>query len=470
MPKFASFNLPSLNLRVSPFLQGNNAVLHALNVERDSIGAYKKRPGYDLFLGTTDNSAIINSLFSWTRNNGDTYLYKAQGSVIYHSVQGTGDWTISPGGTITTGSKFGHTVLDDVLIGGDGILASRHSTTGTNFSDTSGAPLALYWAEYQSRVWAATGTAISGTATDMVYSSVGTATDWSTDSSSIRIPGAGRLNSLWKAGDRLIATKDTGNMFRWDGFSLVDMATNLGPSSPFSIGNIEDTRVYLNRLGYYGFTGGKPQIISEAIRRQIYNNDETGIEGGRFETTPAIAHRYSYYSSVGTITDDLMGLRIPSAIQKYDFQLDEWTNWQFKHRPEAFGTFIDESGNNQMIFGDQNGQTYKLTNSLSDNGSPIEVKLIGFIHGGSLEDKKWSWIRATFNPGTRAKLAIALSDTFTGRSIKWQEVGEAKDGVVEYRFPSGSRAKFCFWKISESSTITPFQLYGLEFDAEEILH
>lgn len=471
MSKLTTFSLPSLDLRLSPFLQKQGAVLRALNVERDSIGAYKKRPGYVSFLGTPDNSQV-NTLFSWIQNDGvSNFVYRASGNILYHSLAGTGAWTVSGNGTISSGGHFGQAVLDNTLIGGDGTLASRHTTNGTSFTSTSGAPLAEHWAEFQGRAWAARGTAVSGTNTDLFYSTTGTATDWTTDASSIRIPGPGRINSLFKASDRLNTSKDAGNIFRWDGFSLIDLATNLGPSSPYSIGNIEDYRVYLNKQGYYGYAGGKPSIISNSIKRQIANNSGSAITGTTFGNAPGIAYQYAYYCSVGTITDDLTEVTIPNAIHRYDFQLDEWTNWRFANRPTAFGTYQDTSSNQQMIFGDAGGQCYQMSGTaLSDNGAPIEVQLMGFIHGGSLEDKKWNWIRAMFNPGCRAKLAIALSDTFSPRTLNWQEVGDAVDGVVEYRFPGGSRGKFCFWKVSENSTSTPFECYAIEHSAEGISH
>lgn len=471
MPSLNTFSLPSLNLKLSPFLQPQGAILRALNVERDSIGAYTKRPGYVTFLGTPDNSQV-NTLFNWVQNDGVTNtVYRASGSILYHSISGTGAWTTSGNGTITNNSHFGYTVLDNVLIGGDGTSASRHSTNGTSFTNTTSAPLAELWAEYQGRVWAARGTAVSGTNTDMFYSTVGTATDWTTDSSSLRVPGAGRVNSLFKAGDRLVSTKDSGNMFRWDGFSLIDLATNLGPSSRYSIGEVEDFRLYLNRQGVYGFGGGKPNIISNSIERQIYNNLGSGIAGTTFDNAPGIAYKYDYYCSIGTITDDLVRITIPNAVLRYDLQLDEWTNWQFANRPTSFGTYLDTSSNVQMIFGDSGGQCYQMSGTaLSDNGSPIEVQLMGFIHGGSLNDKKWDWIRAMFNPGCRAKIQIAITDNFSTENLNWQEIGDANNGVVEFRFPSGSRGKFCFYKIYESSTSSRFEFYGIEHSASEISH
>ena len=245
------FNLGALNLKVSPMLQKEGELIRAVNVERDNIGGWKRRSGYGTFLGTANGSAIT-SLWSWLRNDGTTnYVYRVSGGIVYSSFQGTGAFTVTGNGTLTPGAYVGHTVVDDVMIIGDGVLATRHSSNGTSFTDTTSAPLASQFDEFQGRVWAAKGTALTGTATDLIYSSVGTASGWVTDSSSIRIPGAGRVNSVFKANDRIVATKEALNMFRYDGDSLVDLATDMGPSSPYAIGEVEGYRNWPNRsLGF----------------------------------------------------------------------------------------------------------------------------------------------------------------------------------------------------------------------------
>ena len=471
MPTIRSSNLSALNLKVSPLgLTTPGQVISALNVRRDMIGAWKKRQGYTTYLGTPDN-AQVNSLFSWTRNDGTSlFVYRASGSALYHSVGGTGAWTLSGNGTITYRGHFGFSVLDDVLIGGDGTAATRHTSTGTSFTDTTAAPLAELWTEFQGRVWAARGTAVSGTNTDLFFSTTGTATNWQTDSSSIRIPGPGRINSVMKVSDTIVATKDGGNIFRYDGDTLIDLATDLAPSSTYSIGEKEQFRIYLNRIGFMGFGGARPEILSNPIERQIYNTAGSGIIGTTFDSAPGICFKYDYYCSVGTITDDLIYQTIPDCVQKYDIQLNEWVNWRLANRPTAFGTFQDITGVDQMIFADSGGQCYQLSGTAtSDNGKPIESGLIGFIHGSSLEPKDWKYIRGLFNPGCRAMISYAISDTFTPRTLEWKTIGNAIDGVVEYMFP-GERGVFLFWRIYENSQDAPWQFYGWEVDADVVTH
>ena len=462
MAKAKLTNVQGLNLRLSPFQ--HSQLLRAVNITTNQIGAKEKRPGYGTYLGTADGEDV-KTLFNWTLNNGTQFWnYRFSGSQLFYSTQGTGDWTVCGNGTFT-GSYVGHAVLNEVLIAGDGAGSTRHTSDGTSFTNTTLAPVSEQFEEYQGRIYAI------GTASNLFYSTVGTASDWSTDSSSILIPGAGKNNLLFKASDRLHIGKNSGLMFRWDGYSLVDLSTESNYSSPYSIGNIEGYRIGLNRLGFYGNGGDKPELLSNAIEKQIYNDEGNAIAGTTFDTAPGIFFKHDYLCSVGTISDDFTYGTVSNCIQKYDIQLNEWLNWSFANKPNAFGTYKDESGNLQLIWGDTAGQCYRLAGTaLSDNGNPIETVMEGFIDGGSFEEKKWNWIRGVFNPNSRAKVQIALTNSLEHRTLKWQDLVIGNDGVAEMDFPAGARSRFCFWKIYESSTDSRFKFYGWEYSADIIKH
>jgi hypothetical protein len=464
------FNLGELQLKVSPFLQKEGSLLRCLNVERDATGNYKKRRGYTTYLGTADGFRV-NSLFSWIKNDGTTFHnYRYSGSTLYYSKQGTTAWTAPTNGTFTTNSYMGHEVLDDVMIVGDGTAPTSSSTSGTLFGTVAGAPRSSQFIEFQGRIYAGRGTANSGTDTNWFYSSTGTATDWTTDSSSIRIPGEGKILSSFKSSDRGIVTKDTGNIFKWDGDNLVDTVTNLGPSSPYSIASIEGYRLWLNRKGFYGFGGVRPEIVSNAIERQIYNDANTGIIGSQFDVAPAGIYKYDYFCAVGSLTDDLTGETVPNCVMKYNFQDNEWANWSFANFPTAFGAYKDEAGNEQLIWGDAGGQCYKLSGTaLSDNGQPIETAMMGMLHFGNPEtDKKFNYIWAFSSPGCQAKVQVAVADTFTKGKLNWIDLKQTKDGVMEARFPAGTQGKLLFWKHYEMSKDAKWTFYGFSVDKTDI--
>lgn len=452
-----------INTYINP-LQKDGLLIHAVNVVSFPAGAKTKRTGYSTFLGTPDTSQV-QSLFEFQNignNSGSVNLYRASSTKLYYSLQGTGAWTVAGNGTITSGNHFGHAILNNTLIGGDGAGSTRYTTNGTSFINATLAPVSEFFEEYQKRIYAA------GTSSSMFYSTTNDATNWNTsgtsDSNSFEVPGAGKLSMPIKVADKIVATKTSGVMHKWDGYSLIDMATTYGPSSPYCIGNVEGYKFFINQYGHYGFGGAQPQLLSNAIQRQFYNNNNSGILGTAFSSIPAVTYRYDYLASVGTITDDFTGRVINDAIIKYDYQKNEYLNWQFANKPTAWCSYKDTSGSQQLIFGDASGQCYKMDNSTTDNGQPINAELVYVFHGGAPEfEKYWRYFRGIFNPGCEAKVQVACSQTYTYQELKWYDLGDVSNGVAEFRFPNNeaNHSRFLFVRIYESSKNSRFTFYGI---------
>ena len=456
------FSPGKFNLSLNPLLLQDGDLIRCVNVTHDQFSSFKKRAGYATYLGTPDNDEVT-TLFHFRRDSGTQFWnYRMSGGTLYYSQQGTGAWTNCGNGTFPGGGTIGHTYWENTLTVGNGIDATRHSTDGTSFTNTSAAPIAGGFVEYQNRTYAI------GTASDMFYSTTGTPSDWTTDSSSIHIPGGGRLNAIMKTADRIVTSKNTGLMHRYDGYNLFDLTTTLGPRSAASIGRIEDFAFYGNGMGYFGFGGNKPEIVSNPIEKQIYNDTGKGIPGTSFDTNAGVVHRYEYIASMGTaVTDDLTDEQIVNPLAVYDYQADEWFNWSFGNRPTAFLSYKDETGNDQMIFGDSGGQCYTFGGlSTSDNGATIPVVMEGILHMGTLREKKWDYIRFLFNPGMMGQVQVAMTNSFTKGTKNWITLGPAKDGVVEYKFPSGSRSTFLNWKITEASRQHRLHWFAGEYEAE----
>lgn len=455
------YNLKGVNTYTNPFLKEEGEFSHAVNVVSDPYGAKTKRSGYSTFLGTADG-AQVNSLFSnyW---GTQLYLYRASGSALYYSTGGTGDWTLATNGTISNGGHVGYAVLGDTLICGDGAGSTRHTTNGTAFTDTTLAPVGPHFEQYLNRIY------IGGTASTMFYSTTNDATNWSTsgtaDSSSLIIPGAGNLNKLFKNSDRLVASKTSGLMYRWDGYALSDMATGQGLTSPYSLAQKEGYHFFLNRDGYQGYGGVKPQLLSNKIQTQIRG----AITGTVFDNAPSVIHYYDYMTAVGTVTDTFTGRTITNCVQKYDFQKNEWLNWSLAHNPTAWHSYKDSDGVQQLIFGDANGQCYKFSSTdTTDSGTAIDAKIRMVVDGGKPEDDKlWRILTMFFNPGCTAKVRVAVADTYKEDFQKWVEIDDVTSGSCEFRFPSEtSRGKLLFIEVYESSKEAPFTFYGFTVEAD----
>lgn len=472
-PQIVAFNLGGINLYTNPLipsferraLQQDGQIIRAVNVDSFPYGAKVKRPGYTTYLGTPDSGSVY-SLFSWLKNDGATlYTYRASGGTLYYSTQGTGAWTVCGNGTVTSGSQVGYSVLNNTLVISQNGGTTRTSTTGTSFTDAT-APAGGYLEQYQNKIF------LGGTSSVVSASVTGDPTNWATtgtsDGYTVTVPGYGVPNRLFKLSNRLQISMNSQAMYYWDGLNLVDRATNLGLSSPFSYGSVEDHGFWINRLGVMTSSGDQPEMISNTIQRFFYNDNGSAIQGTSFNSAPGVVHRYDYLVSAGSMTDDFTNETVNNGIIKYNFQKNEFLNYTFNDFPTAWHSYRDASGNQQLIFGNSSGQCFTYGNtSLNDNGQPIEsiIELM-FNFNVPHYKKDWKWMTLYFNPGCEAQILFASSDTFIKEEKVWYPVGDAVEGRVFYRFQPPVRSSLLFIKIVESSRNAKFSFYGMAIGAE----
>lgn len=462
-----------LNLQLNPLLHKPGDLIRAVNVESYYTGAKKKRAGYTQFLSadTTIAGSAITQLFNWQKDDGTTsYLYAvSSGRVLYYDINsGATDWSIAGNGTVSA-DWVGNAVLENTLILGDGVGSTRHTTNGTALTNTTLAPIAQHFAVHSDqRVYAVRNST-------SFRSTPGDATNWLTSgtssSDSFNVPGPGALNGVFTLGNLVQLPKNSGNLFRWDSYNLFQIPTNQGPASPMSMGTIEDLGLYLNRNGIWASKGGIPEILSTPIQKQIYNDAGSGINGALFGTARAVAHRFDYFLSAGTISDDLTGETVSNCLIKYNYPSDEWVNFSFADYPTSYVSYKDASGVPQLLFGDATGKVYSYGGTATtDNGDTIEAVMEGLIHGGTLLEKTWKRIRLLFNPGCQAKVQIAVTNTFLKGQKRWIDVGDASSGVVEYEFGDEiNRGRLLFYRIYEASSNGRFEWYGGEVDYEVVV-
>lgn len=457
-------NLGSLNLKVSPYLLKDGDLIRCLNLEKDSVGMLKKRSGYVSYLGTADGSVPVD-LFDWHKDDGTTFWnYRNSGGKLWYSTQGTGDWTLCGNGTVTAGQHVGYAVLEGTMMVGFAGGTPRYTSDGTSFTTITAGAREEFTVSKFNRIWN------GGTASNLFFSTQGTVSDWTTDSSSIKMPGAGKINSVFVANDRIVVSKNSGIMFTYDDYNLRQLPTDLGPTSPYSRAEVEDYHIWLTRKGFVGYGGSRPELLSNAVEKQIYNDANTGIAGTSFADAPGGIYRYDYFCAVGTVKDDLTTEEVGNCIMKYDYQLNEWSNYKFADFPSTFHTFTNNSGDEQFIFGGTGGQCYTYGGTaVSDNGQPIECAAEGVIHFNRPEqDKLFDRLWALGSPGCNAKIQIAISDSFNLNSLKWIDIGDLKMGIRKFVFPAGSRGKLLFWKLYEYSKDSRFNFYGFIISAEAI--
>lgn len=498
------FNLQGINT-YNNFLQSDGIPVHLLNVVGFPNGGYSKRPGYGTAIGTV--GARVNTLFSYapypTSGGTTLFLYAAAGSLLQYSAQGTAAWAVAQGstagdsgGTIANGNHLGYSALNNVLIVGDGAGSTRHTTNGSQFSNTQLAPIAQYISQFHNRIYTS-----EGTSANLQFSVSNDATNWNTggtsDSSSFVIPNEGGILSHFVAGDRLNIVKQRGDMFNWDDTTLVDMSTQYGPSSPWGLSHIDDMWFWMNQYGIFNFDGATKNLISNPIQRHFYNRLGNGIGTATWGSAPAVAHIWDYMVAVGTVTDDFTGRTVSNCIERYDFQKNQFTYWSFANAPTAWHSYNDINNKRQLIFGDTQGNIFQLDpTKTSDAGAPIQSEVVLlFTYNAQGEqitqqstepllsamyEQKWNYARLAFNPGDEVNIQWAFSNTFTYQHLKWSEAintnnrtgdfYQVSDGVVEIRFPindnNSPRSRFMFVRIYDNSDNSAWTLYGIQVDAE----
>lgn len=465
---FSIKNFGGINTKVNPLLQPDGSLLTSVNLASDPIGAKTKRGGLEEFLDNPDNSQV-NNLFTFSSGTLN-YLYRMSGTICYYyEIGGTADsWTPVANGTFTGGGRVGHTTLYDTMILGNGLGSTRHTTNGTSFTNTSLAPLAPYWSQLFGRVYAANDQTL-------FWSSANDATNWQTsgtsDSSSIQLPGGGTANGLFSTYNRIIASKSSGIMHRWDSFSREQVPGNLAPTSDSAVADMDDLKLYANRLGIYSFTGNYPKLISRPIEKQFYNQENTGIPGTLFSQLAGGEYQYNYYLSQGSFTDPMTGYSLDRAVAVYDYLNNQYGNYQWPILPTAYGEYIDENGQSWQLIAGTSGQVYRVNPTLaSDSGEAIEAYMEGFsVVGKDYKDKKIyrAWVHT--NPGCQAKLQISMTNNIYETTRKWFDVGDLSRGVTYVEFPQDmNRGKYLFYRFYESSSDTPWTIYGITFEFDYV--
>ena len=104
--------------------------------------------------------------------------------------------------------------------------------------------------------------------------------------------------------------------------------------------------------------------------------------------------------------------------------------------------------------------------ALSNNGTPIESVMEILYHFNYPHvDKEFRWLWLFFNPGCQAQVQVAITDTFIKGAKKWLDVGDVSSGIKLFRFPSGSKGKLLFLKISDRAKDARYDFYGVAIDA-----
>lgn len=378
---YRMFQNLGINRNVSPLLPILGEWKLIVNADIDKVGVASKRDGYVKFLNAPDASEILNLIPFNVGSINRIIMINAAGK-LYSALATDSTWGTAKLTGLSTSKRWGYTIMSDdsgnmYMILGNGSVVYK-TADGVNFSSVSGAPLARYWTQLFQRVYA------SGVDADpdvLHWCSVGDLTDWSvvapSDSASLNIDkfDGGTIQNIRALNDRVVIWKNR-KIKRWDEEYLKTVMASAGLDAPYSLADIDGMSFTFDREAIRLYDGNYPQNISEPIKDLIYGISKSATN---LQRICGEVFKNRYYLSVGDITDEDSNT-ITNAWIVYDFIKNMFWLYSLADHTTAIAKFINgTTGEQNLYFGDVNGQCYKMFSGDMDDDANIEMKLQSHI-------------------------------------------------------------------------------------------
>lgn len=357
--------------------------------------------------GRIPYGATGSSVTNLLANFNNVHLFRVVGSTMQYDNAGT--WTTV--GTLTVGSYCDSTNFNDKLIFTNGSEPVK-VWDGTAISDLStSAPTGKYITNDTVRVWIAKN--------DVLYfSAFLNETDWTTaeNSGSVQYytPSAGDITGLARFANHIcIFKKDSfAEIFGTDYFTfrLIENSNDIGCISYKTIVEVGDTLFWLGENDVYAYKGGKPVRIGQPIRKYL---DSMNVAGDTplnfFGGTDGIR----YYLGISTGTN-----QFPNVLLEYDPRYGIW-------RVSSLNDNFTFSANfkNEWYTGNSTGQTYKMNQGTSDNGTAIlwSISTKDFDEGIPEAEKEYYELHLQATIPTGTTLSVSAS---TNQGTTYTQIGD----------------------------------------------
>lgn len=331
-----------MNTRATPFLVQPTEILLGRNISLDQIGAISKRAGYGTAVVVQSGKKMLGLheyvitssgtiyLLAITNNAGDT-----NATLKYAQIIGDGFTAHADANTQTllanANYEFANFVDACFIVGYDDTTAAFEqffTITGTvdgSYSSSlymSGAPNAKYIIQSHDRIFIAN---TSNSSNELFWSDLPTgnpgswALAWtSTNNTRVETNNGEQITGLGRNFNRVLVFKPS-SIHKWDpdNEELVKEDGTIGSTHHRSIKNIGTaTLFYKEGFGFYSYTQGEPQLISQKI-------DDWVQAIPRDTPVAAGVDARHYYAAVGSIT--LNNRTYSNVVLVYDTLLNAWS-------------------------------------------------------------------------------------------------------------------------------------------------
>jgi hypothetical protein len=334
-------------------------------------------------------------------NYAQTHLFRAVGGKLqYHN--GT-DWTDI---ATLTDADWDATNFNNKLLITNG-TDNVKQWNGTTLSDLSAsAPKGKYITNDTVRVWIAKD--------DVLYFSGFLAeSDWTSaeNSGSVQYytPNGGSITGLKNFANHIcIWKKDSfAEIFgtNYYNFRLIENSNDIGCVSFKTIQEVGDTLFWLGQNDVYAYKGGRPIPVGQRVRKYLNDINQTYIDKC-FGGTDGLRYYLGLVTGANTEPDTLL---------IYDPRYDIWRvrslNENFRYSAQF---------NNLWYIGDSAGQTWKMNDGTTDNGTAISWSVTSKPFDEGLPDTEKEYyemhIQAYLPTGSTLTVSVSTDDrgtTFT---------------------------------------------------------
>lgn len=441
--------ISSINRKVSPFLNEVGELREGQNIDISKIGIAEKTGDYSLVDTQITASQDILGFGMYTRDDGTYEFYTVcdgdSNSDIY-KLSG-GSWS-AQSQSLTSGAQgyFASMPELDLLFFANysddtrGYNGSSWSTS-TNLTD---APKAHYLnASHDFRLFLGNCN-VGGTSYPCryYYSSQGDSgtLSWDTtnDWNALPEPITGFANH---GRDQLVFTEHF--IFRADAYER-KMIAQVGAINQDVIQTMNEWTLFANRNGVYATNQAQTQKISQAVSDYI-----DGVSSP--SDMRAAASDDFYYLYLGSVT--LGSDTLTNVVLEYDVSQNKWSRLGLGEEVKSMGMYIT-SGQEEVYFGNDDGEVFKLFDGDSQNGSdfPAFIELAPVL----IDD----------NPKFFQKI-VAMGNNLNGIKVqyklreddRWSSAGELRGSLSEVKF--GAKGAYLYLRLSEMGQGEPFKLYRL---------
>ena len=439
---------------VDELMVPENTVQEAVNLHFDRIGAVTLRKGLTLLGSQIGNNTNVLGIGNYRNNAGTTYRALAMvGTGVYAYA---GSWSLVRSG-LTSGSKarFANFIDLTYMVNGNGNQAvATYDGSSFGSSNIGSLPSGDFIEQYRSRVW------VGDSATDKLYYSdvVSTSNTISGGTSFLQIsPQDGEKITGLKRHPRALLVFKQNHIYRVFTINSTDPDPSIfrGTYSQESIIEGKDGISYHHPTGFYNFIfDGQQEEISrpiidivQAIPRSYYEN----VSGWTDDD-----HKYW---SVGDLT--VGGVSFANVVVRYTISTQVWTVYSYGAEIRSAGLY-DDGTNLITILGDDDGNVLQFDSGVTDNGTPI------------FYDMKTHWLYFSQVRTTSKSLSeiASLHENAHGGNLsyqidtdspnKWRPIGELREDLYQIHNVGAERFTRIRFRLSGSSSGSPFVFRGFE--------